>query len=141
MVFNLILWLKRLLPPCDCRNCCVFLKNHCFSKFEIFICATFFTAQGQTQFFQKSDLIGETVKLYLSYIYIYNILRGILLFTNMDYVYLSKMFANFNPCIIYLEHLQQLCLFYLYMCTIQQLSIYFFRYTLQQHSLFTLYSI
>ena len=30
----------------------------------------------------------------------------------------------------FLEHLKQLCLFYLYIYTIQQLSIYFFKYTL-----------
>ena len=37
-------------------------------------------------------------------IYIYIVCTGkvLLLFINMDYVYLSKMFANFNPCIIYL---------------------------------------
>ncbi len=33
-----------------------------------------------------------------------------------------------------LEQLQQCSIFYLYMCTIQQLSIYFFRQTLQQCS-------
>ena len=70
--FNLILWLKRLLPPCDCRNRSVFLKNHCFSKFEIFICATFFTAKGQTQFFQKKWFNWWNCEtLFVIYIYIY----------------------------------------------------------------------
>ncbi len=69
--FNLILWLKKLLHPCDCRNRSVFLKNHYFSKFEIFICATFFTAKGQTQFFQKKWFNWWNCET-LFVIYIYN---------------------------------------------------------------------
>jgi hypothetical protein len=43
---------------------------------------------------------------------------------------------SFIPCKSNSSNCLNLSLFYLYICTIQQLSIYFFKQTLQQYSLF-----